>query len=625
MVKKCLQSLLLVAYGIMGGYFHVLAHLPDSSDPVRYIGDPKQSSSDYKEGYHDGQLRPAIGVQNYQILRANRTHPEWSDGLGWTYNHAPMLAYWHGRFYCEYLSNPTGEHIPPGVTFLTTSPDGKNWAQPKVVFPIYYLVKEDAKIEFIHMHQRMGFYVAANDRLLVLAYYGANEGYGVGRVVREAYEDGTFSPIYFIRPNDNWDGELMYPLYTESSDQGFIDACQALLADKVRRVQWWEEDRFAKDYKEFYRVPWIKEGDDREPGKGFSFYTKEDGTIVGFFKGRWVTVSKDDGETWSEPVYCETLTYSGAKVWAQRLDNGRYALVYNPANSPARHPLSIATSDDGEKFDHLVNVHGEVPPKRFWGREKRPGAQYVRGIIEGNGNPPGDDLWVVYSVNKEDMWISRIPVPVTWRVEGPVQDDFSDMQPGGVVTNWNIYSPQWCPVEVVDFPAADHRCLRISDRDPYDYAKAVRVFQQAEEQSISFKVYVESNPHLFDIEIVSADGARLVQIRIDNALDFLAKKAGTEYARLGSLRTKEWNTVQIQTRANNFDLIVNGQTLASGWSYSAQGGMPERIIFRTGEYRLTDDVQEYKSGDNFKPGWDEPGADEPVDQALIYIDDFETR
>ena len=332
-----------------------------SGDPVRYVGEPKQANSDYKNGYHDGQLRPAIGVQNYQILRANRTHPEWSDGLGWTYNHAPMLAYWHGKFYCEYLSNPTGEHIPPGVTLLTTSQDGKNWSQPTVVFPIYHLVGEKATVKFIHMHQRMGFYIAPNGRLLLLAYYGANDGYGVGRVVREIYDDGNYSPIYFIRPNDNWTEELLYPMYTESPDSGFTQACRDLLNDKVRRMQWWEEDYLTKDKDEFYRVPWIKEGKSIEPGKAFCFYTKDDGKIVGFFKGRWVTVTEDNGETWTEPVYCETLTYGGAKVWAQRLENSRYALVYNPANSSARHPLSIATSNDGISFDNLVNVHSEGP------------------------------------------------------------------------------------------------------------------------------------------------------------------------------------------------------------------------------------------------------------------------
>lgn len=48
------------------------------------------------------------------------------------------------------------------------------------------------------MHQRMGFYISENDRLLVLAFYGHaedpfREG-GIGRVVREIYKDGSFGP-----------------------------------------------------------------------------------------------------------------------------------------------------------------------------------------------------------------------------------------------------------------------------------------------------------------------------------------------------------------------------------------------------------------------------------------------
>ena len=96
-------------------------------EPVRYVGAATTSNSDYKNGYHDGQMRVAIGVQNYQVMRANRAHPEWSDGLGWTYNHAPMLAYFNGQFYFQYLTNPMGEHIPPGATMLVRSKNGKNW------------------------------------------------------------------------------------------------------------------------------------------------------------------------------------------------------------------------------------------------------------------------------------------------------------------------------------------------------------------------------------------------------------------------------------------------------------------------------------------------------------------
>src|SRR5579872_4056968 len=167
----------------------------------------------------EGKLRPAIGVENRQVFRANRQHPDLPEAFGWTYNHAPMLAYWNGKFYLEYLSNPLGEHVPPGRTLLLTSSDGRNWSKPTVVFPVYNLPAGNPAM----MHQRMGFYVAPDGRLLVLAFYGQapvpfGKG-GVGRVVREAYKDGTFGPIYFIRYNRHagWDeSNTTLPLYSAS-------------------------------------------------------------------------------------------------------------------------------------------------------------------------------------------------------------------------------------------------------------------------------------------------------------------------------------------------------------------------------------------------------------------------
>lgn len=600
------------------------AEVGDEEEPVRYIGKVTTSNSDYKDGYHDGQMQVAIGVQNYQILRANRTHPEWSDGLGWTYNHAPMLAYVNGQFYCQYLTTPTGEHIPPGVTMLARSADGKHWTKPQVLFPIYFDVGEDASILFKFMHQRMGFYVAPNGRFLTMAFYGPPYGDGVGRVVREIYPDDSLGPIYFIRVNDNWKGQVKYPLYTASEDAGFVEACRAFLDDKIRRMQWWEEDYLAKDRDDFYRVSWGGDTGRSKPAKAFCFYTRPDGAVIGFFKSRCITMTRDQGETWSPLVQCNTLTYGGAKIWAQKLDNGQYALVYNPTDSMSRHPLSIATSDDGILYDHLVNVHSEVPPKRFWGREKRPGPQYVRGIIEGNGNPPGDDLWVVYSVNKEDIWISRIPIPVEREVTGPVRDDFSRMETGGVIEGWNIYTPQWCPIEVADFPSKAQKSMMIKDADPYDYAKAVRVFQKADQQTLSFDLYIESPSQVLDIEVVSAKGNRLVQTRIDTNRECLVKKDSDVYSLVSKLDDGKWHSFEIQLDSpkRQFSILLNGKQIAQDCAYANSEGEPERIVFRTGPYRLTDDVQKYKSGDANKPGWDEPGADEKDKAAVYYLRDF---
>ncbi|MCH5687101.1 hypothetical protein LWM68_24210 [Niabella sp. W65] len=128
------------------------------------------------------------------------------------------------------MSNPVGEHIAPGATYLFTSKDGYNWSKPIDLFPVYRLPdgfkkKDDtavAKNIDAVMHQRMGFYTAKNNKLLALGYYGIalyakddpNDGNGVGRVVREINKDGSLGPIYFIRYNHDFNEKnTNYPFY----------------------------------------------------------------------------------------------------------------------------------------------------------------------------------------------------------------------------------------------------------------------------------------------------------------------------------------------------------------------------------------------------------------------------
>ena len=383
---------------VLHPYLSSFAQTGSANEPVRYMGgvtiDPTT---------HDGRLRPAIGVENRQVVRVNRTRPELADGFGWTYNHAPMLAYWNGKFYLEYLSNPVGEHIAPGQTLVTTSTDGRNWSLPTVVFPPYKPPEGTPmpdQYKGYMMHQRMGFYVAPNNRLLVLAFYGHapnpfSKG-GIGRVVREAYKDGSYGPIYFIRYSSHTDwteSNTSYPLYTRSEDQGFVDACTALLSDKLMTLQWWDEDRGLDG---FYTV--------ERSSSALSFYHRKDGMVVGLWKRSYAGLSPDEGKSWTTPIRVSTMIMNGAKVWGQRTKDNRYALVYNPVDqSTHRYPLAIVTGDDGILFDTLLLVHGEVPPRRFEGKYKDHGPQYVRGIAEGNGTPPGNDMWITYSGNKEDI------------------------------------------------------------------------------------------------------------------------------------------------------------------------------------------------------------------------------
>jgi len=87
-------------------------------EPVRYTG------NDQVDANHDGSLRLAVGAKSWQAFRANREHPELAEDFGWTYNHAPMLAWWNNRFWLEYLSGPVHENKGHGQTLIFSSSDG---------------------------------------------------------------------------------------------------------------------------------------------------------------------------------------------------------------------------------------------------------------------------------------------------------------------------------------------------------------------------------------------------------------------------------------------------------------------------------------------------------------------
>src|SRR5262249_7821946 len=153
------------------------------------------------------------------------------------------------------------------------------------------------------------------------------------------------------------------------------------------------------------------------------------------------------------------------------------------------YPLAIVTGEDGIHFDDLLYVGGDVPPRRFAGNHKDFGLQYVRGIEEGNGTPPGQNLWVTYSMNKEDIWVARIPLAVRFAATGPVHDTFDALPGDREIPGWNIYRTLWASARVAKSPDGEGKSLKLEDRDPHDYARAVRVFPETKSAALRFKVY----------------------------------------------------------------------------------------------------------------------------------------
>jgi hypothetical protein len=556
-----------------------------AQDTVRYTGKTLVNAD-----YHHGQLSPVMGVHSIQTFRANREHPELAENFGWTYNHAPMLAYWNNRFYIEYLSDKVGESIPPGQTLVQSSKDGYTWTKPEVIFPIYRIPDGTAKegrtdvakdLDAV-MHQRMGFYVSTKNVFLVLGFYAIsfdakddpNDGHGIGRAVREIQADGKYGPIYFIHYNPGYsEKNTKYPLYTKSKSKAFIEACNELLANKLMTQQWNEEaDR--KD-------PLITL---QKQYKAFSYYHLPDGRVVGLWKNALTAISNDNGKSWPENASrAPGFVNSNAKIWGQKTSDGNYATVYNP--SEYRWPLAISTSKNGLNYTNLLLVNGEITPMRYGGNYKSYGPQYVRGIEEGNGKPADGKLWVTYSMNKEDIWVSSVPVPVNDKATQHVSDDFGKIPADKALEMWNIYSPLWAPVKI------ENGTLVLKDKDPFDYAKAERLFPASRKIMTSFSVTPKQNDFgLLEIELQDTKGTATVRLTFDTA-GTLSAKAGARYKNF--MKYEAGKSYDIKLKLDVFTrfytITVNGKDALTSLAFQPVADV-SRIVFRTGDIRRFPDV-----------------------------------
>ncbi len=611
---KQLRAFLLITFVVM-----LLPHASaQTENRIRYTGTTLSNPA-----YHDGQLTPPVGVHNIQLLRANREYPDASNGNGWTYNHQPMLAYWNGRFYYQYLADPVDEHVPPSHTLLQTSEDGYTWSNPEIIFPPYKVPdgyrkpdRPDAAKDLIAiMHQRVGFYVSKSGRLLTMANYGVafdkkddpNDGNGIGRVIREIYKDGTYGPIHFIYYNHGFNEKNTdYPYFKKSKDKEFVKACQEILDNPLYMMQWVEEaDR------DDPLIP-LKKG-----YKGFNYYHLPDGRVVCLWKHALTSISEDGGHTWAEPVLrAKGFVNSNAKIWGQRLSDGTYATVYNP--SEFRWPLGISLSKDGLEYTTLNLVHGEIPPMRYGGNYKSYGPQYPRGIQEGNGIPPDGDLWVTYSVNKEDMWIVRIPVPVQLKATQHANDNLDTVSEIKELTDWNIYSPLWAPVSLEKKDGKNW--LTLQDKDPFDYAKVERKFPSTKSLEVSFKLMAEQTGKTLQIDFQDENSITCSRLELTPEGIFRAK-GGSRFANMLTYEPGKVYEIKaiLSVEDRNIQVFVNGERKTTRMFYAPVSSV-ERIVFRTGAPRTFPTVDTPAD-----QTYDLPNAGEQEKQTAIFrIADLKT-
>jgi hypothetical protein len=121
----------------------------------------------------------------------------------------------------------------------------------------------------------------------------------------------------------------------------------------------------------------------------------------------YASFSYDDGKTWTVPTRT-TFPDACARSNAGKLPDGQVYVINNvlplSTKKGGRSLLAISLSRDGLNFDRMAVLRFLAPDQHYEGRSKSVGYGYPHStIVE-------DNLWVIYSVNKEDIEIACIPL-----------------------------------------------------------------------------------------------------------------------------------------------------------------------------------------------------------------------
>jgi hypothetical protein len=188
-------------------------------------------------------------------------------------------------------------------------------------------------------------------------------------------------------------------------------------------------------------------------------------------------------------------------------------------------------------------------------------------------------------MNKEDIWVASIPVPVTDVADADANDEFNSMAAGKELAQWNIYSPLWASAGI-RADADGSRSLKLKDADPYDFAMAERVFPAAKKMTAEFAITPGQADH-GRLEIEFQDTRNLPAVRLSFGPDSgFTAKAG---ARIKKMLTYQAGVtykirVTLNTDTRMYTVNINGKDVLTQLFFAPVERIAH-VVFRTGEAR----------------------------------------
>ena len=349
-----------------------------------------------------------------------------------TFNHHGYLAHYQGVLFACWDSqardeNTSGQH---GM-FCYSTDDGRKWSDPRPLFPPLAEnvpaseTKEPKPFQtsqgFTEIESQL-YAVEIVDRSLREKVYRYNEvsRERIGWLARQVRPDGTLGDIFWLSDTAP-EPEPGFPAYP-AGDRSLVAKFNTHFQEPANLPQLVFGPRAHPDSDDDHRMTeptptWLLRS-----GTWVRLY-RDAGSIHAKTK-REVEASKsrrnysafsfDNGRTWTTPTRT-SFPDSCARSNAGRLPDGQYYVINNvlpmSPKKGGRSLLAISLSRDGLQFDRSVVLRFVAPQQRHEGKAKSIGYQYPHSVVVGKA------LWVIYSVNKEDIEVARIPLSELYSIK----------------------------------------------------------------------------------------------------------------------------------------------------------------------------------------------------------------
>ena len=329
------------------------------------------------------------------------------------YSHHAQIFFWNGKFHAAWTNHRYGEDGPGQRVLHAVSPDGLEWGDPEEVFPP--LVPE-APVGGTGFYSQTREFVEWEGRLFAQARF-------YNTVEWDNMEKTKKSPV-FTR-------ECRFPvcrslgmLHREIRADGSLGAVFSGQSDLLPSNAL-VSVKTMKDYLPAFRWPIrpYRVEDACRQNRGFHRFTEQ---VVWKNKDGWALLFRDDSETYRKWA---SFSRDGRKWTAPRptdiLDAPSFSCVLTLTDGTVllfgnhhgrgyrdpqcgfhtRDPLMVSVSRDGLHFGGTRTVRAgqqifRVPGVRF----RTGGAQYPTAISHGGF------CYVIYSVGKEDIEVTRFPI-----------------------------------------------------------------------------------------------------------------------------------------------------------------------------------------------------------------------